>query len=259
MDVPSAPLYFPGSPEPDSIARRRFRALARSAPWLSTSLKVEIDIPDELGDPGRGLTGTVTAKIRQREGIAVHNATGALVFQKETFSAQRSRDYVAATNASWKLPSTLITPVYTTDHLVLRRPEIAGFDGLLPLEYWAAVLDPVEIAGTEPAAQDLAFDHPTYIHELSEIMHEGRPALAAVLSSGHTYQAALADFALVPSGTRTLLVLDLGTGVCLLRQRLSGPAPAAPDLRLRILAQDEYYINSHFQKVHWLDQPIVRS
>ncbi|WP_347039342.1 hypothetical protein AAHB37_04210 [Glutamicibacter halophytocola] len=177
--MPSAPLYFPGSPEPDSIARRRFRALARSAPWLSTSLKVEIDIPDELGDPGRGLTGTVTAKIRQREGIAVHNAAGALVFQKETFSAQRSRDYVAATNASWKLPSTLITPVYTTDHLVLRRPEIAGFDGLLPLEYWAAVLDPVEIAGTEPAAQDLAFDHPTYIHELSEIMHEGRPALAA--------------------------------------------------------------------------------
>jgi len=260
MDVPSAPLYFPDSPVPGSAARRRFRALARSAPWLSTSLNLEIDIPVELADPPRGLDGTVTVKIRQREAIAVHNDQGELLFQDETFSAQRSRGYVAATNASWKLPSSLITPVYTTDQLVLRRPEIAGYGELLPLEYWAAILDPVEISGHEPAALDLAFDHPTYIHELCDIMHEGRPALAAVLSAGHTYQPTLPNFSLVPPETHTLLVLDQSTGVCLLRQVLSssGPAPVAPDLRLRILAQDEYYINSHFQKVHWLDQPEVR-
>lgn len=258
--MPSAPLYFPDSPMPDSTARRKFRALARSAPWLSTSLNIEIDIPEELGDPSRGLAGTVTAKLRQREAIAVHNAAGDLVFQEETFSAQRSRDYVAATNSSWKLPSTLITPVYTADHLVLRRPEIAGFNGLMPLDYWAAILDPVEIAGREPAALDLAFDHPTYIHELREISHEGRSAVAAVLSAGHTYQPTLANFVLVPAETRTLLILDQNTGVVLLRQVLTGSeAQAAPDLKLRILAQDEYYINSHFQKVHWLDQPVVRS
>lgn len=203
----------------------------------------------------------MTAKLRQREAIVVHDAAGNLVFQDETFSAQRSRDYVAATSSSWALPSTLITPVYTADHLVLRRPEIAGFHGLMPLDYWAAVLDPVEIAGSEPAAHDLAFDHPTYIHELSEISYEGRPGIAAVLSAGHTYQPALADFALVPADTRTLLILDQATGVVLLRQVLtgSGPARTAPDLKLRVLAQDEYYINSHFQKVHWLDQPVVRS
>jgi len=261
MDVPSAQLYFPGSPAPDSNARRRFRALARSAPWLSTSLKFEIDIPEEYSQPQRNLTGSVTVKIRQREAIAVHNESGELVFQKETFSAQRSRDYLAATSASWKLPSTLLTPVYTSDQLILRRPEIAGFDGLLPLDYWATVLDPVEIAGTEPAALDLAFDHPTYIHELSDIVHEGRQAIAAVLSAGYSYQASQANFRLVPADTRTLVVLDLSTGVCLLRQVLSGASSAlsAPDLRLRILAQDEYYINSHFQREHWLDQPVVRS
>lgn len=260
MDVPSAQLYFPGSPAPDSNARRRFRALARSAPWLSTSLKFEIDIPEEYSQPQRNLTGSVTVKIRQREAIAVHNESGELVFQKETFSAQRSRDYLAATSASWKLPSTLLTPVYTSDQLILRRPEIAGFDGLLPLDYWATVLDPVEIAGTEPAALDLAFDHPTYIHELREISYEGRSAVAAVLSAGHTYQPTLANFVLVPAETRTLLILDQNTGVVLLRQVLTGSeAQVAPDLKLRILAQDEYYINSHFQKVHWLDQPVVRS
>lgn len=259
MDVPSAPLHFPGHPVPDSAERRRYRALARSAPWLSTSLNLEIQVPMELATQQLALAGTVTVKIRQREAIAVHNSEGELLVQNETFDAPRSRAYVASTNSSWQLSAELSSPVFTADQLVLRRPDITGYGTLLPLEYWSSILDPVEIAGTEPASLDLAFDHPTYIHELVELTHQGRPALAAVLSAGHTYKPSVADCPLVPANTRTLVVLDQGTGICLLRKVLDhdGSSPAAPELSLRVIAQDEYYINSQFQQVHWLDQPVV--
>lgn len=248
MDVSSAPLVFAGVPAPGSAARRRFRALARSAPWLSTSLQFQIRVPEQYALADRGLDGTLTAIIRQREAIAVRTAEGELVYQRELFTADRSRGYVAATNSSWKLPASLTSPVYTADQLILRRPEITGYDGLLPMEYWQSVLDPVELAGTEPASLDLAFEHPTYIHELAEITHQQRPALAAVLSAGHSYEPAVAAFPLVPAGTRTLVVLDLGTGLCLQRRVLTGQASAAaaPDLDLQVLAQNQYYIDSLF-------------
>lgn len=248
MDVPAVPVLFPGHSAPESAARRRFRALARSAPWLSTSLQFQVQVPEHYAKPDEGLEGQLTAILRQREAIAVRSAEGQLVYQKEKFTADRSRGYVAATNSSWKLPASLTSPVYTSDHLILRRPQISGFNGLLPLEHWEPMLDPVELAGTEPAAHDLAFDHPTYIHELAEITHGNRPALAAVLTAGHNYQPALASCPLVPAGTRTLVVLDLATGVCLSRRVLSAHAgmPVAPELSLQVLAQNEYYIDSLF-------------
>lgn len=248
MDVPTAPALFPGHASPDSVARRRFRALARSAPWLNTSLQLKVQVPDSYSKPEDGLEGTLAVLLRQREAIAVRSVDGHLVYQKEKFTTDRSRGYVAATNSSWKLPASLTSPVYTSDQLILRRPQISGFNGLLPLEYWEALLDPVELAGTEPASLDLAFDHPTYIHELAEITHEGRPALAAVLTAGHNYQPAVANCPLVPEGTRTLVVLDLATGICLNRRVLSAQPGLPPfaEFSLQVTAQNQYYIDSLF-------------
>lgn len=259
MDVASAQLYFPENPPPDSAGRRRFRALARSAPWLSTSLHLRIHVPLRLAQHPLGEAGAVTVKIRQREAIVVHNSAGEVIYQRENFSTSKSREYLASTTSSWQLPSELSTPVFTEDQLVLRRPKISGYGQLLPLDYWQSVLDPVELAGAEPAALDLAFDHPTYIHELSEVTTHARPALAAVLSAGHTYKPLVAGHSLVPQGTRTLVVLDQFTGVCLLRKVLSsdGTSEHAPELNAQIIAQDEYYINAQFQPVHWLDQPVI--
>src|SRR5690606_2419622 len=248
MDVPTAPVLFPGQPAPDSAARRRFRALARSAPWLSTSLQFRIQVPEPYAKSDEGLEGELTAILRQREAISVRSADGQLVYQKEKFTADRSHGYVAATNSSWKLPASLTSPVYTSDQLILRRPQISGFNGLLPLEHWEAMLDPVELAGTEPASHDLAFGHPTYIHELAEITHDDRPALAAVLSAGHNYQPTVASCPLVPHGTRTLVVLDRATGLCVNRRVLLAEAqvPPAPELSLQLLAHNQYYIDSLF-------------
>lgn len=245
MIEPSAPLLFPGQPAPGSAARRKFRALARSAPWLSTSLRLKFQVPALFADPARSLSGALDLIIRQREAVAVHNEDDQLVYQKEFFTADRGRDYVAASMSSWRLPASLTSPVYTEGHLILRRPEIAGFDGLLPLDYLASMLDPFELAGTEPASLELAFDHPTFIHELAETTFNDRPVLAAVLSAGYSYKAVNDDFPLVPAGSHALIMLDLATGICVNRQILD-PGSDAEDVQLSIVAHNEYYIDSLF-------------
>ena len=246
MTQPAAPPLFPGHPLPDSAARRHVRALARSAPWLSTSVRISFQVPQEFQDPARGLEGRLELILRQREAAAAFDEAGRPVYQREHFTADRGRDYVATASASsWKLPAGLTSPVFTSDRLVLRRPEIAGFGDLLPLSFLSTMLDPFEIAGTEPASLDLAFDHPTYIHELAETEFAGRPVLAAVLSAGYSYRPCLADFALVPPETRTLVILDADTGICVHRRVLDAGS-RVPDISLQVLAHDEYYIDSLF-------------
>lgn len=151
---------------------------------------------------------------------------------------------MAATGSSWSLPASLTSPVYTEDHLIARRPQIDGYQDLLPLDFLASVLDPYELAGTEPASLDLAFEHPTYIHELAETRSShGRAQLSAVLTAGHNYHPRSPVFALVPAGTQTLIVLDLDTGICVERRVLgSSEAP----LGITVLAKNEYYIDSLF-------------
>ena len=227
------------NPAPDSPACRRFRALARSAPWLSTSLKLcfEAAGPEQQILP----PGPLFLLLRQREAVRIEDASGQPVYQAERFTADRSRQYVAATKRSWQLPAQLSTPVFTEQHLVLRRPQIQSFDGLLPASWLEAMLDPYELAGTEPAAWELAFSHPVLIHELDEVLHAGRPALRAVVSAGYSYQPAVPGFRLVPAAGQTVLVLDLATGICVLRQA-AGELP----LDLQVLEQDQYYLDSLF-------------
>ncbi len=246
MTQPAAPQLFPGHPVPTSAARRRFRALARSAPWLSTSLRISFQVPQPFEDPARGLEGRLEMIIRQREAVAVYNPDGEILYQREHFTADRGPSFVAAaSSSSWALPVALTSPVFTGDRLVRRRPEIAGFGDLLPLEFLSTVLDPFEVAGAEPASLDLAFDHPTYIHELAESTFAGRKVLAAVLSAGHSYRPCLSDFALVPAGTRTLLMLDLETGICVHRRVLDAGSHE-PEVNIQVLSRNEYYIDSLF-------------
>ncbi|WP_313814342.1 hypothetical protein [Glutamicibacter sp.] len=245
MIEPSAPPLFPGHPAPGSVERRRFRALARSAPWLTNSLRLKFHVPELFAAPDSGLIGELDMIIRQREAIAVRDETDRLVYQKEFFTADRGRDYVAASLSSWQLPASLTSPVYTDEHLILRRPEIAGFGELLPLDFLATMLDPYELAGTEPASLELAFDHPTFIHELVETTFNGRKVLAAVLTQGYSYKAFNPEFQLVPPGSHTLIMLDRVTGVCVKRQVLTN-GTADDDLELQIIAHNEYYIDSLF-------------
>lgn len=242
MTQPAAPQLFPEHPAPDSAARRRFRALARSAPWLSTSLRLELDVPPAFAQ--HSLSGTLGMILRGREAIAISDESDTLRYQRELFTADRGRDYVAATESSWKLPASLTYPVYTNDHLISRRPDIDGYQDLLPLDFLASMLDPFELAGTEPASLDLAFEHPTYIHELAPTRSEhGRAQLSAVLTAGHSYQPSSDSFTLVPAGSTALLVLDLDTGICVERRLLDG---SEPPLRIAVLAKNEYYIDSLF-------------
>ena len=245
MSSPARDQYFPGGRLPDSAARRHLRALARSAPWLSSSLRLSVDLPPAYAREELGLEGELTVLLRSREAVAISNDRDQLVFQRERFTQDRGLDYVAATAASWQLPASLVTPVFGDDHLVYRRPAIQGFGDLLPLPFLQAVLDPYELAGEEPASLELAFNHPTFIHELRESTDaQARPVLAAVLSAGHNYRPAVPGYPLVPAGTRTLVELDRQTGILLRREVLDGEP--APTLRVRVLAHNEYYIDSLF-------------
>lgn len=242
MSISASEQLFPDHPVPDSAARRRFRALARSAPWLSTSLRLELTVPSSFAQAG--LSGTLGLLLRGREAVAITDQHDIPRYQRETFTADRSQDYVAATSSSWALPASLTSPVYTHDHLIARRPQIDGYHDLLPFDFLAPMLDPYELAGTEPAASDLAFEHPTYIHELAETRSaHGRTQLSAVLTAGHNYQPSNANFRLVPPAARTLIVLDLDTGVCVERKLLHENL-AAP--KMTVLAKNEYYIDSLF-------------
>lgn len=245
MAFPVQTPHFPDSPLPGSAARRHFRSLARSAPWLSTSVRFSLQVARAWARPDLGLAGELTFLLRGREALAVSDSADNLLLQRERFTADRGLDYVAASASSWELPAQLVTPVFGGDHLVQRRPAIQGFGELLPLPFLASVLDPYELAGEEPASLELAFDHPTFIHELREAVDDqGREVIEVVLSAGHTYRAAVPERALVPAETRTLVALDRQTGILVRRRVLRGPAH--PELRVRILAHNEYYIDSLF-------------
>lgn len=245
MYQPAAVPYFPEAPTPDSQARRHFRSLARSAPWLSTSLRFSLHLPTELSHPELGLAEEVTILLRGREAIAISGTQEQLLFQRERFTADRGLNYVAASASSWELPASLVTPVFSADQLVQRRPAIQGFGNLLPLPFLEALLDPFELAGEEPAALELAFNHPTFIHELRQITDtQGREVLQAVLSAGHSYRPTVSSFPLVPPGAQVLVALDRRTGVLVERTVLSGPSE--PRLQMQILGQNEYYIDSLF-------------
>lgn len=245
MHQHAAPPQFPEAPPPISPERRRFRSLSRSAPWLSSSLRLGIEVPVEYARPELGLEGQLTVLLRGREAVAISGPDERLVFQRERFTADRGLDYVAGTPSSWQLPAALVSPVFDDDHLIARRPAIQGFGDLLPLPFLEAVLDPYELAGEEPASLELAFDHPTFTHELRQSWDaDGREVLEAVLSAGHTYRPSVPQVPLVPPGTRTLIVLDRRTGILLRRTVLQGPAH--PELRVQILAHNEYYIDSLF-------------
>ncbi|MCW4465085.1 hypothetical protein OK351_06155 [Glutamicibacter sp. MNS18] len=245
MHQPAAAPQFPGTTPPVSEDRRRFRALARSAPWLSTSLRVTVQVPTEFARAELGLEGEVTVLLRGREAIAISGAEEQLLYQRERFTTDRGLDYVAASASSWALPASLVAPVFSDDHLVQRRPAIQGFGDLLPLPFLESLLDPFELAGEEPASLELAFDHPTFIHELRDSRDDqGREVVQAVLSAGHSYRPTVPESPLVPPGTRVLVVLDRRTGVLIQRTVLSGGAH--PDFRARILARNEYYIDSLF-------------
>lgn len=249
-------------------AAASFRRLCRSSPWRWETLRFSVAwhgpaaAPPAApatgagpapagtgGEPGTGQRDAaplerVNAWLRRPDALRVESAEGQLLYSTTGINDSRDAFYVTGARASWLLPPRLVQPVYDDAGLVRRRPEARYGDPVFGDGRWAAMLDPVELAGNAPAPIELPFSSVAEIHELREAVHEGRRAWEAVVSPNASYRAAVAEQPLLAPG-RSLVVIDAETSVCVHVHRLEGPDRGA-GRTIRILGVDEYMLDDLF-------------
>lgn len=240
----------PGDPAEQAAA---FRNLCRSSPWKWQSLRFEyLDRPLAV-DSGTAETATtpdlVRAWLRRPGALRLETADG-LVLQSTT-GINDSRDvfYVRSNRKTWLLPPQLVTPVYDDRGLVRRRPEAAYGEPGFGNGRFAAALDPVELAGNAPVPLEFPNSNAVELGTITEVVHEGRPALETTVIPNPGYRPSDPGAPLCRPG-RTLVRIDAGTGVCVASHWLEG-GPEGNGIEeyghwLRILAVDEYMLDDLF-------------
>ncbi|RBY89740.1 hypothetical protein [Blastococcus sp. TF02A-26] len=196
-----------------------FRALARSSPWLWSTLRFTYR--------GVRCTDGVRAWLRRPDVLRVETVAGALL-------------HVDRTPPSRPLP----VPVFRADGLVARPREYLDRDGDPMFENytWVAMLDPVELADGQDRELGGPAGPPLEIDGVREVEHGGRPAWEAVVATTDTYEPrcgccsllhdpvidrlewddAAERFGDVDYPTASRVRLDAGTGVCVLTEALDG-------------------------------------
>ncbi|WP_309080424.1 hypothetical protein [Zhihengliuella sp.] len=255
-------------------AASAFRRLCRSSPWRWESLRFAVTwqgpertsgspasaAPDGSGGPARpgpeGAAGSpgdgragfplerVMAWLRRPDALRVERPDGRLLYSTTGINNSRDAFYVAGTRASWLLPPRLVQPVYDDAGLVRRRPEARYGDPAFGDGLWAAMLDPVELAGNAPAPTELPFSNVVEIHELRGGTEDGRAVWEAVVSPNASYHAAVPDQPLLGAG-RSLVRIDAQTSVCTHVRRLEGQ-DAGAGRTITLLGVDEYMLDDLF-------------
>lgn len=293
MQTPSTPQAPGGPTVVSREDAAAFRRLCRSSPWRWTTLRFDVEWFTGAGSPGPvppmpparspvapldrqedfvpvdalsapALTGRpadtgseavprVSAWLRRPDALRVEDPDGQLLFSTTSIHASRDASYVSGSRASWLLPPRLVTPVYDDDGLVRRRPEADYGDPVFGDARWAAMLDPVELAGPAPVPLEFPLSNVVEIHELAATRDAGRAVLEAVVSPNLTYTPQTAGFPLLEAG-RTSLRIDRETAVCVYSEALDGPLRGHGH-RLLIHASDEYMLDDLFveQSMHLTD------
>ncbi|MFB0836226.1 hypothetical protein ACX8Z9_15270 [Arthrobacter halodurans] len=235
------------------VAAAGFRRLCRSSPWRWETLRFDVEwrVPAArrgLAAPGSAAGAEavprVCAWLRRPDALRVEDPAGRLLFSTTRINDSRGAFYIASTRKSWLLPPRLTTPVYDDDGLVRRRPEAAYGDPVFADPRWAAMLDPVELAGNAPVALEFPFSNVVEIHALADGVHEGRACVEAVVSPNQTYRPAAEGFPLLGPG-RSRVRIDLQTAVCVYSEALDG-ADRGAGHDLGILGVDEYMLDDLF-------------
>jgi hypothetical protein len=214
-----------------------FAALARSSPWLWSTLRFTVGWP---ADPWRA--GGVRAWLRRPDRLRVEALDGSLL--------QVVRDIPDRPRA---------VPVLRPDGLVASRPApwASGTDAPMHRDYhWVAMLDPAELAdGLDP---DTGLPVPGLeVESVSEVRHGGRPAWEALVATTPAYEPRCGCCPLLrcravdqveyggdPQHVLSaypdayLVRLDVGTGVCVRTEEIGGLSPGKGH-DLRIEAVDE--------------------
>ena len=186
----------------------------------------------------------VRAWLRRPGALRLESPDGKLLYSTTGNNDSKDEFYVSSTRRSWLLPPHLVTPVYDGAGLVQRRPEAAYGEPSFGNGRLAAALDPVELAGNAPVPLEFPESNPVSFPEPREVDHEGRPALEAIVTRGRTYRPLDPDQPLAHPG-RTLILIDIQTGVCVASRSLDGDSSGKGHW-LKILGVDEYMLDDLF-------------
>ncbi|MEY9775746.1 hypothetical protein [Arthrobacter sp. MW3 TE3886] len=242
----------PDAPRGPAEKAAAFRHLCRSSPWKWQSLRFEyLDRPltgsaVSAAVPPHGL---VRAWLRRPGALRLETADGLVIASTTGINDSRGGFYVSSTRKTWLLPPNLVTPVYDDDGLVRRRPEAAYGEPSFGNGRFAAALDPVELAGNSPVPLEFPNANAVELGPITEVDHEGRPALETTVSPNLSYRPADPGAPLCRPG-RTLLRIDAATGVCVASRWLDAPGTGTEQDGyghwLRILGVDEYMLDDLF-------------
>ncbi|WP_102161434.1 hypothetical protein [Zhihengliuella halotolerans] len=238
----------------------RFRRLCRSSPWRWESLRFSV----EWRAPHAGADDVVpvprvNAWLRRPDALRVESDDARLLFSTTRINDSKDAFYVTGSRSPWLLPPRLVAPVYDDEGLVQRRPEAKYGDPVFGNGRWAAMLDPVELAGNSDVPVDTAFENVVELHGLAPVTHAGRPAIEAVLTPNRSFEPAHAGQPLIGLGTpapRTRVRIDAATSVCVEAEVLDGEGAGAGH-SLSIHAVDEYMLDDLFVE-HSVDLTDVR-
>lgn len=225
------------------VPEETFRSLLRSSPWRWESLRFAISWRHAEESDARPAP-PLRAWLRRPAALRVEAADGTLLHSSTGNEGSRDTLYVSATRKSWLLAPRLVTPVYDDAGLVRRRPQAAYGEATFGDPRWSSVLDPVELAGDAPVAMEFPGANRVEILDLAQERFADRPVLAATVTPNHTYRPTAAGRPLVGSG-HTLVLVDVGTGICVSTTALDGPNAGAGH-ELQILAMDEYLTDDYF-------------
>lgn len=237
---------------------RQFRALCRSSPWRWETIRFEIvgritsaeraagpTAPGASPEPAASARPVpVRAWFRRPNALRVESVDGTLLQITTNLNESRDEFYISSSRKSWLLQPRLVSPVYDDDQLVARRPEADYSMPIFGSPRWAAVLDPVELAGNAPVPFETPYANRVQIETVEPLEVAGRRSLRAVVVPGHTYRPLVDGYPLIRPG-RTAVTIDWETGVCVAAEALDGAEPGAGH-ELRILGLDEYLIDDLF-------------
>ena len=212
-----------------------FRALARSSPWLWSTLRFT-HRPRQSAHP-------VRAWLRRPDALRVEDGSGAVL---GVVHGRSSTSTTFAVGVGPVEPPPDPEPEFRPDGLVAVRPAWGDWtqaDDPMWQDYrWVAALDPLEFADGRDRQAGGPGGPPLETGEIREVDHGGRPAWEAVVATTDTYEPrcgccsllrdqgidrlewddAAVRFAGLEYPTATRVRLDVGTGVCVLTEVLDG-------------------------------------
>ncbi|MCZ2403234.1 hypothetical protein IV498_08570 [Paenarthrobacter sp. Z7-10] len=191
--------------------------------------------------------GALHCWLRRPQALRVETVSGVLLHSTTGINDSKDALFTSGTRKPWLLPAYLVTPVYDDDGLVRRRPEAAYGEPAYGDARFAAVLDPVELAGNAPVPLDFPFANVAEVGPVTVVDEGGRTSLESILTANVSYHPALAAAPLLYPG-RTAIRIDAGTGVCVASRSLDGSTAGAGHI-LEILAVDEYMLDDLFLEV----------